>query len=115
MSARERARDAQRKSDLDQLQKALEMYKMDQTPPQYPASLNLTTSCGSVFQSGSGEVYMKEVPCDPKNSGNYIYAYGRGADTLTYTLTACLENKSDPDGKTGVGSCPNLGIRKTEP
>jgi general secretion pathway protein G len=31
MGARERARDAQRKSDLKQIQKALEMYRQDQT------------------------------------------------------------------------------------
>jgi general secretion pathway protein G len=33
MGARERARDAQRKSDLKQIQKALEMYRQDQNPP----------------------------------------------------------------------------------
>ncbi|PIU36636.1 prepilin-type cleavage/methylation domain-containing protein, partial [Candidatus Roizmanbacteria bacterium CG07_land_8_20_14_0_80_34_15] len=32
MAARERARDTQRKSDLRQIQKALEMHKQDQSP-----------------------------------------------------------------------------------
>ena len=38
MAARERARDSQRKSDLKQLQKSLELYKLDQALPAYPAS-----------------------------------------------------------------------------
>lgn len=129
MLARQRTRDAQRKSDLEQIQKALELYKMDQDPPAYPASLVLNGDddhCGKCLSTsgpadndscpGDEEVYMKEIPCDPQNNNPYIYTYQRNAgDTLKYTLTACLENKSDPDGKSGVGDCPNLGIEKTEP
>ncbi|KUK79546.1 MAG: general secretion pathway protein G [Microgenomates bacterium 39_7] len=122
MGARQRARDAQRKSDLKQIQNALELYKMDQDPPAYPASSEFildkddnNSVCGLPF-SGGEEVYMKEIPCDPQNSGSHVYVYQRDVgDSLKYTLTACLENKSDPDGKTGIGSCPNLGIEKTEP
>lgn len=122
MLARQRARDAQRKSDLEQIQKALELYKMDQDPPAYPASSefildreNADSVCGLPLSSGE-EVYMKEIPCDPQNTDEYVYAYQRNvSDTLKYTLTACLENKSDPDGKAEVGACPNLGIEKTEP
>ena len=65
MSARERARDAQRKSDLEQIQKALELYKMDQSPPAYPATLDFNSAsfCGSSW-SGGGNVYLPKVPCD---------------------------------------------------
>ncbi|MDD3679644.1 MAG: prepilin-type N-terminal cleavage/methylation domain-containing protein [Candidatus Shapirobacteria bacterium] len=111
MAARERARDAQRKSDLEQIQKALEMYKMDQSPPRYPDSL----SYGLPLESGE-EVYMKEIPQDPRNSDPYFYSYQLDSeDPLKYTLVACLENKSDPDGESGIGDCPDLGIEKTEP
>jgi len=123
MSARERARDAQRKSDLDQLQKALEMYKMDKTSPQYPPTSNLILSnhCGQCLSSlgissscpADANIYIKEIPCDPKNSGEYIYKYTRTSE-LAYTLIACLENKSDPDG-VEVSGCSDLGIKKTEP
>ena len=124
MAARERARDVQRKSDLEQIQKALELYKMDQNPVSYPETLTLNgedNHCGECL-SFSGvnescpdeEVYIKEIPCDPKNSDPYFYYYERGTDTLEYTLTACLENKSDPNGKTII-SCPDLGIERTEP
>ena len=38
--ARRRARDVARKSDLKQIQKAMELYKDDQTPQTYPADLS---------------------------------------------------------------------------
>jgi len=72
MSARERARDARRKSDLEQIQRALELYKMDQNPSAYPPSLDFNSSdfCGECWSSDAncaGNVYMKTVPCDPKS------------------------------------------------
>jgi len=122
MSARERARDARRKSDLEQIQKALELYKMDKSPPVYPASLDFNSAafCGSSW-SGGGNVYLPKVSCDPKNpdggaSDEYKYIYTRNSsDSLKYTLTACLENKSDPDAVT-IDRCPDdIGIMRTEP
>ena len=107
MSARERARDVQRKSDLEQIQKALELYKMDQLSPEYPADFSLLISN-----------YMKVVPSDPKNTDEYVYAYTRnGSDFLCYILTACLENASDPSGVDDDGLCPSSGkkIERTEP
>jgi general secretion pathway protein G len=122
MLARQRTRDAQRKSDLEQIQKALELYKMDQGPVAYPASSSFILDsedgdsvCGQALSSGE-ETYMKEIPCDPQNNDTHIYTYQRDADdALKYTLTACLENKSDPDGKINIADCPNLGIERTEP
>lgn len=92
--ARERARDTQRKADLDQIQKALELYKNDSFPQQYP-------------EEGDGEWkveivsggYMKEFPQDPTNKAtstwpNYYYERD-GVDPLQYDLVACLENAAD--------------------
>jgi len=128
MSARERARDVRRKSDLEQVQKALEFYKMDQSPPVYPASLDFNSAafCDLCWSSGAnctGTVYMKEVSCDPKSpkggaTNEYKYIYTRNAtDSLRYTLIACLENKSDPDGIDDVVTCSTSGkkIMRTEP
>ena len=102
MAARERARDSQRKSDLRQIQKALEIYKQDQTNSSFPADADIPSS-GSIFSNATtGTVYMNKFPGDPnrvENSGNYYYS--RGLDLITYTLCACLENKADPDGTTG--------------
>ena len=104
MGARERARDAQRKSDLKQIQKALEMYRQDQNPPLYPTAagnrFGTTSTCGSSFNSGS-TIYMNKIPCDPL--GPTPYYYSPNNSNLTFQLCACLENKADPDSST---SCP---------
>jgi general secretion pathway protein G len=99
MGARERARDAQRKSDLKQIQKALEMYRQDQT--LYPtATSGRFGTCGSSFSSGS-TVYMNKIPCDPLAPTPYYYSPNN--TNLTFQLCACLENKADFDSST---SCP---------
>lgn len=98
MDVRERARDATRKSDLKQIQKALELYKENHTPPAYPTSL--PDPC-TTFSEGSN-VYIGKVPGDPQgncssNIRRYFY-YRFPGDTLRYELRACLENKQDPLG-----------------
>lgn len=104
MGARERARDAQRKNDLKQIQKALELYKQDQAIPDYPASSFFQTNKNSCWYDGgaassclSGKtIYMNKIPSDPQDSTKGYYFTN---DTnLQYTLCACLENKADADG-----------------
>ncbi len=104
MAAREHARDAQRKSDLRQIQKALELYKSDQPAPAYPVDNGFLQSPGDCWSSGglaptcSGNTYMNHIPADPIRSPA-PYFYSRDAsDTLKYTLCACLENSADIDG-----------------
>lgn len=99
MSARERARDTQRKNDLKQVQKAFEMYKLDQTPPSFPPSLPTANQCFSSAPSCSGNIYINKFPTDPLPSNSYYYS----VSGLTYTLAACLENKADPDSITCPG------------
>lgn len=103
VGVRQRARDAQRKADLRQMQAALELYRAD--TGGYPQDttdyrLNSTTVCalGSQSFSNNSTTYMQKIPCDALspnyfNSGNYYY-YSNG---VTYTLAACLENTNDGD------------------
>ncbi len=86
--ARSRARDAQRKADLRQLQSAFELYRADQG--SYPSSP--LPACGSALTSG-GATYIQKIPCDPQNTGKYIYSYIVSGST--YTLISCLENVND--------------------
>ena len=112
MGARERARDAQRKSDLKQIQKALEMYRQDQNPPTYPTAGPLTDHFGSCNdQFGTTNIYMNKIPCDPLGPTPYYYLPNNS--NLTYTLCACIENKADSDATSGncSNTCP-LGINK---
>jgi prepilin-type N-terminal cleavage/methylation domain-containing protein len=93
--ARERARDAQRKSDLRTIRNALELFKNDQKPMRYPDNTEYDDE--GVLAAGG---YVKSLPQDPVNRQNpeqwddYVYTQ---LTSLTYTITACLENEADVD------------------
>ena len=94
VGVKERARDAQRKSDLRQIQAALEIFRSDKG--SYPSTSTILNPCGTSWTDGS--TYMQDVPCDPLNTGESVYTYTydcKGPDTGTYCLVACLENASD--------------------
>src|SRR5260221_7584978 len=95
IGVRQRARDAQRKSDIRQVQSALELYRSD--TGSYPASLS---SCGiniSLKSPDGSSTYMQSLPCDPSgttgvfNSGVYVYSLSGNV----YTFGACLETGSN--------------------
>lgn len=85
IGVRQRARDAQRKSDLRQMQSALELYRADNNI--YPSSP--LPNCGQPL-AANGTTYMTSIPCDPLG-GNYYYS----SNGTTYTIIACLENAND--------------------
>lgn len=102
MAARERTRDAKRISDLHQIQKALELYKQDQSPPSYPATdtfIRAVDDCWTSDGSGgscTGNLYMSHMPKEPIGQPQTFYYYERDTgDTLKYTLCACAENTAD--------------------
>lgn len=117
IGVRQRARDAQRKSDIRQMQSALELYRSDLAT--YPNSLS---SCGNPLAGGSPpNTYMTKLPCDPSgtsgyNSGSYYYTSSGGT---TYTLGACLENTADTQGTAtspgGSGCSTNWYYRVNNP
>jgi len=100
-ATRERARDAQRKSDLRNIQTALRMFYNDFN--RYPTSSggqivgcgtsgNTVCGWGGTFSAGSTNVvYMNILPKDPQSNRRYNYVATGGE----YTLSACLENKGD--------------------
>lgn len=111
---RQRARDAQRKSDLRQIQSALELYRSDLGV--YPSSLPTCNTTGLVGGSPSN-TYMQKIACDPTNSaynsGNYRYV-GTGSPVTSYNLVACLENASDKStGTTGTDPTAGSGCPTT--
>jgi type II secretion system protein G len=104
-SGRERARDAKRKHDLGQVKSALRLYYNDYQA--YPAStggdingcgIGGTASCswGDSFSTDNNN-YMNQIPVDPVNSGNYVYAYTQTESGEGFQLTTYLENSSDED------------------
>ena len=83
IGVRQRAKDAQRKSDLRQIQSALELYKSDSDSSTYASSVP-NASCNGfpslVASDCSSTVYMRKVPLDPLGS-DYKYIYNSSTDT----------------------------------
>lgn len=111
IGVRQRARDSQRKSDIRQMQSALELYRADNAA--YPSVIDTpyrlnSTACtaSNIFTSPNLLVtYMQKIPCDPTgtgvyNGGNYYYY----SNQKTYTLAGCLENTAD---STGTSTAPS--------
>lgn len=85
------ARDGKRKSDLEQIRSALEMYKSDEG--EYPDDDDDLVSD-----------YLSELPSDPSG---YIYYYYR-VSTNTYQLCAHLETGTSDDFCGGGNHCGSL-------
>lgn len=78
-------RDALRKSDLEQVRSALEIYKSDNG--NYPT---VTVTCVPALPTS----YINPYPADPKSSANkYCYVW---VSSLKYQLCAHLENAGQP-------------------
>ena len=120
-AARERARDVQRKSDTDQIKKALRMYYNDMTLYPETGGSNKIKACGnpatttfewgSAFTCGS-MTYMKLLPHDPgwKQAGDPDYQYTQASSGQDFCLWATLENKSDGDIAKSKTRCPNCSV-----
>jgi general secretion pathway protein G len=121
-AARERSRDAQRKSDLRNISTGLRIFYNDFGA--YPANgtggnAGKIVACGQTTLPGpfvcewgsawtsDGKTIMSTLPKDPLSSQSYAYAQ---VDLDNYTLTACLENASDEDGvaESGIDCASNV-------
>jgi general secretion pathway protein G len=97
-SARLKARDSKRLSDLKQVQTALELYFTDNNAYPAGAAINLGTAnyiclndAAGFTVTGCADPYMGLVPSDPLSTQNYVYTVAAG--NLSYTLTAVLEGE----------------------
>lgn len=116
--AREKARDATRKSDISQVKTALVLYA-DDNAAAYPASTGTYATDLSVLSPN----YISKIPNDPTSGGSYHYVvcdYTPSTTTITrgaYLLYANLESPSatffwvDSKGNSGDkatvnGTCP---------
>ena len=84
-SANRKARDNKRKSDIEQVRAALEMYRADNS--QYPSG----PWSGMI---ASIESYLNEGPQDPRPS-DFSYFYNRGATKTEYHICAHFEADAD--------------------
>ena len=109
-ATRSRARDSVRKSDIRNLQTALRIYFNDEGRYPYESN-NKIKACGSgssVCQwgdtfSNTDQTYMSVMPKDPLPDRQYVYLNDPEPDN--YSLSTCLENKSDKACGTTPVSC----------
>lgn len=96
LSSLAKGRDAKRKGDLVQVQRALEMYYEDKRT--YPTTGNIFNAaiytanklCETPTCVAGERVYMEKIPQDPIASRAYEYTFDSA--TQSYKLYACLEN-----------------------
>lgn len=108
-SARARARDARRVSDIKQIQTALEMYYLDKNEyPDAPAAPGIieakciSSGNAAITSPCVGTTYMSLTPSNPspRNDGscaNTSYTYNvlaTGANNTSYYITYCLGAKT---------------------
>jgi len=116
LSQIQKANDARRKSDLTQVQKALEAYYDDfQNYPAHSGNYEITYGGNPVLWGnpfGPGGLYMQKLPSD-KSGRNYIYC----STDQAYYLYASLERKNkdpnvcNPDGNlTTDDKCTNAPV-----
>lgn len=115
-----RGRDAQRKNDLSQLQKALELYYDENNA--YPDFLDddifnqklcRTDAIPALTPCPTPETtYMTKTPKDPHSS--YIYKYVPGASGVDYYLYSYIENSKDlGNGVSQTGYTTNVMCNAT--
>ncbi len=100
MSARQRARDGQRKQDLWQVKNSLRLYYNDHQA--YPTG---APPFGNRWQEGK-TTYMVHVPDDPLG-GDHHYGYCVSSDRDGFRLWAELENGGDIDINNSSQRCPD--------
>ncbi|MBU2579535.1 prepilin-type N-terminal cleavage/methylation domain-containing protein [Patescibacteria group bacterium] len=90
-TAREKARDVRRVSDMRQVALALEMYYDDNTSTGYPGTAG-ADSWAVMETAIEGGGYIASVPTDP---GTGTYQYYVATDNQRYVLNATLEDDNN--------------------
>lgn len=111
----QKARDTRVKSDLSQVQKALESYYQDNN--RYPA---VATSCTYRILGNNGDgndciewgrpwqPYMNVVPQDPTTANRYVY-YSSSNGQSYYIYANLSKGATDPSSCNSGAACTSLG------
>lgn len=111
-AVRARARDARRKQDLNLVQQALRLYYND--AQSFPTTAQLTPRWGNSLTNAGGTItYAPLLPLDPSDTSTTNITYTYVSNGTTYTLSATLENASDPDLTAAQARCGGTGTSYT--
>lgn len=101
MSARVRARDAQRQSDLKAIQTAIELANSSRgrLPGGQAGATQFSSVSGPNWIPDLAPTYISQVPIDPRNEAQFFYSYVLGGQQQrgTYFLEARLESEGGTD------------------
>lgn len=101
IGARESARDARRRTDLEQIRSGVEVFKADCNV--YPATMGTTlTGNNSVPTCPTTNVYISTVPTDPLSPAR---SYSYSSNGTTYEICASLESGGTTVTCGGSSSC----------
>jgi general secretion pathway protein G len=101
-SINKRSRDAKRKSDLEQVRSALEMYRVDKG--SYPAGSTTGFRLLTDLDSSLVPDYMPSIPPDPQSPTKAYYYSPLGAGPNYYSYCVCA------NAETGSGDTCNLPV-----
>ena len=113
--ATQRSRDAKRKSDIEQLRSALEMYRADNGTypstqgevPIFPAPWkDIADAEYALLKDALVPNYIPELPTDSQSGFSYWYQSPITVDTKTYCFTAFMEVTNDTGNCTGYVPVP---------
>ncbi len=90
-SANQKGRDGKRKSDVNQVRAALEMYRSDNG--LYPNTGDGSGNDWDGMLSTLGSGYINNVPLDPRSNDGWTYYYN-SSDGYTYIICALLESET---------------------
>ena len=109
-TARQKARDVRRVSDMRQIALGLEMYYDDEN--KYPGDANeLLCDDWDALVTALETDYITSVPTDPVGGTTNVYAYESSSDGQRYVLKAVLEDDghsaldNDVDGTVYACTC----------
>lgn len=110
-SARGKARDAKRVSDVRSIQSVLELYYNDQVVPAYPATPTnnlITSGWNSLVASYTSVLPTSPTPEDsPCSSADNSYRYKvSGTGNSTYTISFCIGGATGGVGPGCVNATP---------
>lgn len=103
----QKARDSRIKSDLSQIQKALEAYYQDKGSYPNSGSYKMLNSSGTTIDWGSSwQPYMNVLPKDPTLGNTYVY-YSSGGQ-IYYIYANLGRGAADPQACNSGNACTSL-------
>jgi len=107
----QKANDAHRKSDLEQLQHAVELYYQDKgSYPQSSANFQIMNGATTVGWGNTWSPYMTTLPKDPTFSNTYVYYSPASSNGQTYYIYANLERgTTDKQACNSGNACQSIG------